>query len=381
MDKLIYEMFLVENAIEQAELEKYINECIMISNNTNTISNIETLNENFSDKVKESFAKILSSIGSIWKKFLETTNNLIKNDEAYLNKYKDIILKKKPVDATYNMYDYNNKSKGGVSLLYNTPLPSLNVDNIQPVNNKDEYIKNTREFSIFTQGYKPPYDLNELAKIKYRGGSQQVQIKSSELNMTDIYNYCKDYSKIKDLLNKDITTIQVTADKAIKLINDMSKDTQNNTSGSINESFNIENLLSKPKYYSYVYESYITEEENPNDNSNNNQNKIGNGARIEDEKSKQEKQKNDELEKKKEALRDVVGYYLSACGNVLGAKQTIAQEIYKAYMSIIKAHVRDYVKSNGKLENKPEDGSTQKKGYNAYTNSNDSASDMMGLNN
>ena len=52
MDKLIYEMFLVENAIEQAELEKYINECIMISNNTNTISNIETLNENFSDKVK-----------------------------------------------------------------------------------------------------------------------------------------------------------------------------------------------------------------------------------------------------------------------------------------------------------------------------------------
>mgnify|MGYP004577986693 FL=1 len=166
MDKLIYEMFLVENAIEQAELEKYINECIMISNNTNTISNIETLNENFSDKVKESFAKILSSIGAIWKKFLETTNNLIKNDEAYLNKYKDIILKKKPVDATYNMYDYNNKSKGGVSLLYNTPLPSLNVDNIQPVSDKDEYIKNTREFSIFTQGYKPPYDLNELAKIK-----------------------------------------------------------------------------------------------------------------------------------------------------------------------------------------------------------------------
>ena len=94
MDKLIYEMFLVENAIEQAELEKYINECIMISNNTNTISNIETLNENFSDKVKESFAKILSSIGAIWKKFLETTNNLIKNDEAYLNKYKDIILKR-----------------------------------------------------------------------------------------------------------------------------------------------------------------------------------------------------------------------------------------------------------------------------------------------
>ena len=301
MDKLIYEMFLVENAIEQAELEKYINECIMISNNTNTISNIETLNENFSDKVKESFAKILSSIGSIWKKFLETTNNLIKNDEAYLNKYKDIILKKKPVDATYNMYDYNNKSKGGVSLLYNTPLPSLNVDNIQPVSDKDEYIKNTREFSIFTQGYNPPYDLNELAKIKYRGGSQQVQIKSSELNMTDIYNYCKDYSKIKDLLNKDITTIQATADKAIKLINDMSKDTQNNTSGSTNESFNIENLLSKPKYYSSVYESYITEEENPNNNSNNNQNKLGNGARIEDEKAKQEKQKNDELEKKKEA--------------------------------------------------------------------------------
>lgn len=381
MDKLIYEMFLVENAIEQAELEKYINECIMISNNTNTISNIETLNENFSDKVKESFAKILSSIGAIWKKFLETTNNLIKNDEAYLNKYKDIILKKKPVDATYNMYDYNNKSKGGVSLLYNTPLPSLNVDNIQPVSDKDEYIKNTREFSIFTQGYKPPYDLNELAKIKYRGGSQQVQIKSSELNMTDIYNYCKDYSKIKDLLNKDITTIKATADKAIKLINDMSKDTQNNTSGSTNESFNIENLLSKPKYYSSVYESYITEEENPNNNSNNNQNKLGNGARIEDEKVKQEKQKNDELEKKKEALRNVVGYYLSACGNVLGAKQTIAQEIYKAYMSIIKAHVRDYAKSNGKLENKPEDGSTQNKGYNSYTNSNDSASAMMGLNN
>ena len=50
-------------------------------------------------------------------------------------------------------------------------------------------------------------------------------------------------------------------------------------------------------------------------------------------------------------------------------------------MSIIKDHVRDYAKSIGKLENKPEDGSTQNKGYNSYTNSNDSASDMMGLNN
>jgi hypothetical protein len=43
------------------------------------------------------------------------------------------------------------------------------------------------------------------------------------------------------------------------------------------------------------------------------------------------------------AISKNIGVYFRCCGNILAGKLTVAQAMYKDYMAIIRAHVRDYV--------------------------------------
>ncbi|MGL5330981.1 MAG: hypothetical protein ACRDD7_17090 [Peptostreptococcaceae bacterium] len=372
-----YEIFLAEQILEQAKLELFINESILISEGNNTSANIDIIYESFMDKVKETIMKILRSIAGMYHKFLEGMDTLLKTDRAYLEKYKDIILKKQHIDCQYTMYNY----KVGIKTLLNSPVPMINMSDMDSILESDDKFISAK-FNPFTHGSKTPYNISDLAKSSFRGGSEEITEDANKINMTDLYNYCYDYKKLEDIIKKDISNIQkVSTD----LINEIDKHTRN---GQIKRESAISGST---EYYSSIYESFILEApERVNTAQDNNQN--NNTQQQNNNQSQQqtnpttsasqaykpaEGEKDDSVNSEKTAkeLTDKASRYLRICGEFLGAKQTISEEIYKAYMSIIKAHVRDHVGKKDNTNNKPKDVATNQGETNNNTNNDNSNND------
>lgn len=380
--KLSYQLFLAEQMSEQSELEMFIDECLLISEGNNTVSNIDIIHESFIDKIKESIKKFLQAIANMWHKFTESMDTLLKTDRAYLEKYKNIILKKNPIECEYNMYRYDQ----GLPILLRSEVPTLNLNNMDEELADDETFLR-KHFATFIQGAKTPYNIGDLARAKFRGGNgQEVNIKSTQLNMTDLYNYCYDYKKLQDLISKDIKNIQDVAGAIMVKIDKMVREGQiKNESVSIFES---------SQYLSTVYNTFINEATPGTrvkpEGSNNNDNKTQQNKPSQAYNKVQDSDKNQEvnIEKTAKELNAKANRYLRICGNFLGAKQSIAEEIYKAYMSIIKAHVRDFVGKKSEVgDNKPADAASnynknskedEKKEGNNNSSNQSSASKTMG---
>lgn len=376
LEQLKYEMFLAEQMLEQAKMKSFISECLLISEGTNSINNMELIQESFADKLKEVIMKIVNGIATMWKKFIETMSTLVKRDKAYLEKYKDTILKKKPIDCDYTMYDYFT----GQKVLLNSPVPNFNFQSMKDdLETSDKFAE--KHFANFIQGQKSPYNLEDLAKAKFRGGGQEKTFHSSKINMTDMYNYCHEYDKLKDYIQKDINNIQKAATDASDMVDKMAREGQIQKEGG---------LFDKKQYFSVVYEQYITETEKPsqpapnsgdnnvspggvkiskpennnsndnnsNENNNNNSTQTSNPAEAY---KKNTGESNSEVSSDEKSAQDVINRinnYLKVCGGFLGAKQTVAEEIYKAYMSIIKAHIRDSLNKGKNDGNKVADVGT-----------------------
>lgn len=370
-DKFEYNMFLAEEYIEQAKFERYVNECILMSEGTNNIQNISIINESFTDKLKEGIKKILIAISKIWNKFLEAMNNLLKTDKAYLEKYKDIILKKKMLDATYTMYDYPHALK---NILNKAAVPVFNFEQMQDKLVDDNkfitYLSQTNNLSINVNSKE---SFEDQLKTIFRGSPKEIAKKSAELNMTDMYNFCYNYDTIKSNLAKDVTNIKNGALAGMDLINKMVRNNEvQTTQQPKQEGFYISN--NKKRYYSHISESYIHEMEKvtrdldgASTNSNNatsnssaadgdrfvnaNQNKTGEEPKNNDEAIKQ----GTATDKQAKENTDKIMRYLRICGQFLAAKQTVLEEIYKNYMTIIKLHVRDNVGNKDKESDKERD--------------------------
>lgn len=362
---LAYQMFLAEQNLEQAKLESFIKECVLISESKNTIDNMVVIQESFAEKVKATVKKFLAMISKMWAKFMEAMTTLIRRDKVYLEKYKDIILKKRPIEANYTMYNYN------IQALLSDSCPVLNLNEMDNIlKDNDTFI--TSKFNSYISGAKTPYDMNALTKAKLRNGAEQ-SVKSTQLNMTDLYNYCIDYKKLEDVIKKDLTNINKVSLDVMNKIDELVRNNQIKKESS---------FFNDREYFSMVYESYIHEEEkpkNPADGIKDNRQQpqqqpvnrdVTGGKAVKDTTTdnnsnvpSQNYQKTGEqnqtgeinTEKTAKELSDKANVYLKVCGDFVSAKQTIAEEIYKTYMSIIRAHVRDHVGVKDPANNKVKD--------------------------
>lgn len=350
---LEYQSFISDQLIEEAKLERFIKECLLIEESTNTPYNISILNESISDKIKNAITKVIQTIGKMWAKFVETVNTLVRNDKSYLEKYKDIILKKKPLDGDYIMYNYDK----GIQNMLRVRVPVFNYDSMSnSLSDKETFIQSQ---SVFNNIPKGESSIADRCKAYFRGGSETITIKAGQLKMTDIFNYCYEYeSKTKVTLEKDLKEIETAANKIADMINTIDRETSSQNESVIND-----------KYYSHVYENYIHEMErhlNGEENSSNStsrpdgsvarnmKNVDGDAPKEEDQKVAIKKDSSSYDDKIKK-----VQTYLDVCGGVLSAKLSISEEAYKEYMQIIKTHVRDHVgtakkdKSNDKVADAP----------------------------
>lgn len=393
-----YLTFLAERTTQQVRMERIINEAVLIGEGADTIENIELIQESFSESVKKVIHKLLTFIGKLWGKFIEAMNTLIKNDKAYLERYKDIILKKKPADDII-IYDYYN---GGIQLLLNNSCPQLTDQDINAeegksvLDDKNTFI--TQRFRDFTKFGKGPFDsITDLATAAFRGGGDEVSKVAANVNMTDMYNYCINYGSLKDKIQRDINAFQEAQKKFDSKLASMN----NNNELKQQQQEQHESTLSifeDRKYYSAIFEQYITEaddkdknNEPPVDNNNAMEQAAKEGKKEQEQQDKanaakqqQQNQNNNNttvnngntaanyqqntkdnadanVEQNKNTyntLQERAKVYFEIGGQYFAAKLTVAQEAEKKFMEVIKNHVRHYVGTNDKDDDQAAKGNT-----------------------
>lgn len=376
-----YESYLALKYCQDKEMETYVNECLLLSECA-PIEEIKALHESFAQTLKEMMLKVKNAIFKFWNHFLESMNTLVKKDKAYLEKYKDIILKKEVKDATYTMYNYPK----GIKVLLSTPVPAFNFESMKE-SLIDDKTFNEKYFPTIRSKINGEDDTLQKAAINvFRGGDDTMDFSSEQINMTDIYNYCYRYNEIAEAIQKDVNNVQDAYERAIKVIEKADRESKlkqpetqtPTTSGSDqekkegNESKN-ESYAYDDSVYSVVYEAYIKEEIQISDNKSGAATSSGSSSsgptmsgttdpkkaytKIDNESKK--KLSADDLSSEKEAKEytKMVNVYNTACGGIMSAKETVAEECYKDYMSIIKYHVRALV-GDKEAKSKAQDAAT-----------------------
>lgn len=380
-EMLDYGFFLAEQQYEDERLRTYIENCVTLANGRRTsVREMTYVNEAIGETVKNFFTKILNIIKSIWAKFVESLDRLISNTQDYLIKYKDIILKKKAPDVTYTMYNYPE----GLKALVNAAVPPFNFQTMQPYLDGEHQEKFLKQYSPFKECLIPNSDATypEQYKATFRNGKgkadEKIEITASDLNMKDIYDYCYSYKSIKDKLQKDINTIDKASVDANNIIAKRQKDKtgqklvdpeelkkdEEKTNGN-NESASMYDRTSR-----FVNELQVTSNDDNNGSTQKVQDTSAQSSTFKANNTNIQQAADNNKEQSDNALNTVTGevdtvvkqinVYFDSAKELLGAKQTVCEEIFKEYMAIIKYHVRYYVGHQDKNKSAETDRSEQR---------------------
>lgn len=247
VDKMAYANFLFEQERNTIKLNAFISECLCIAEGGNIYDGIKAINEGISDKAESAWDKVMDFLRRMWGKFVENMTNLFNSNGYYLEKYKDIILKK-PIKFTekITMPNYFN----GIKNIVGVKIPLLNVQSLEriPLNAEDKTgMDNLRtEFMNAWRNGKPADNPNgkefkAWAVDYFKGlGTSEVDFTASQINMTDMYNFCHDTKNITSTLEKDKSAIERAnkefADEVKNVMSKADKDGYNtNDTGDANE--------------------------------------------------------------------------------------------------------------------------------------------------
>lgn len=247
VDKMAYANFLFEQERNTIKLNAFISECLCIAEGGNIYDGIKAINEGISDKAGSAWDKVMDFLRRMWGKFVENMTNLFNSNGYYLEKYKDIILKK-PIKFTekITMPNYFN----GIKNIVGVKIPLLNVQSLEriPLNAEDKTgMDNLRtEFMNAWRNGKPADNPNgkefkAWAVDYFKGlGTGEVDFTASQINMTDMYNFCHDSKNITSTLEKDKSAIERAnkefADEVKNVMSKADKDGYNtNDTGEAND--------------------------------------------------------------------------------------------------------------------------------------------------
>ena len=414
----IYESYLQEQISNQERLAFYLKESGVITESA--ASHIIAVNEaKLSDNVKAKWNKFIAFIKGIVAKFIESMTNILLNEKSYLEKYKDIILKKKPREDLE--YSYTGDYDEGIDRLIKTECPIFNYEKHAEALRHEGYadiIKIIMSGKDFT--YNEAETLPNLYKAYYIAAERGVHKgKFSDLNMTNLYNFCYNFSKIEDIVKKDqqhleqsTTQIATAIQKELreKGEQDVSKKTAPDAAGkpqtaksggADTATDNSKPAADSGKSGSGTDQgsgssgknesaanfkgSYFTE-------ADNDKVKVGTGLNITNTSATSQmgsynkndagnvsddtKQGNADAAAKdnttEEDINKITNKWISVCRPLITAKLTACEQIARDYMAIIRAHIRSYGgdTKNANDDKSPQQGTNYQKPNNNNNNDN-----------
>lgn len=344
-----YSLFLMREANEQSFMLDYINNEILGESSIQ----LGFVNEaGLFNKLNNTITRILKFIAKLWGKFMEFFDKVFKSDKKYLDKYKDIILKKPFKDAEIEMNDYNNT--GAVRAITDIRIKPFRYDELKSLTGSKDEMKSAylakEPYSKFMEDETQSVANNFL---KYYSG-KKINVNTKSLNRTDMFNYIYSYTDMVKTLKQELYDFQKQADNAKAYAKKFggSEATQESF---VSETKEINN--SAKDKLSKLLEDYFNEDIKI-DSTNGNEAKVpdqntmpGNNTATTNPEEEQDKEnrvnnngesiKQDESEQR-EILDRIEVYFTSAQGIIQG-KLNLSKNIYNDYFKIIQWHVRQYV--------------------------------------
>lgn len=315
MNDIAYTLYLFEDALEQVKMEEFTQEAVALSSPEVSLTDMKLIQESFKEKIKNIFDKLILNIKNIWSKFVNALDDFIKNDVEYLKKYRETIITKPLKNDVYVMYKYWD----GERELETSKVPAFNMSTFKDKTKEDMEAMLGSQYKIKDK------TISDAAKYIFRGKlDQETKVKSDNIPMSKLYDFCINYKKFKELLTKDMKEVEKAANDAIVLIDRLPT----------NES----------ALYSFFDESVIYEVEKlgpdgKEDTADDKPAKEAPSSSIDKNNTGDEKELKDVVTDKNKDI-DTCKMYITVFMGFLGAKMTILEETYKAYMFIIRDHVK-----------------------------------------
>lgn len=231
--KSSYFNLMNERMIQEENMRTFFTACNIVMEGSNDLS---PLNEGVGDNLKNGWNKLVQFVKEIVAKFTESITNLFSSEKGWLEKYKNIILTKKPAeDATiddFPPYDI------GYQRITGATVPQFNPENdASKLASNEEFIKYVCPAigSVFKDVFPDGAEskLSDGLTKYFRGGESRNGVQMSNLNFTDMYNFCYNYEKLSDLVKKDQKAIDSSSNNANtaiqKAIESLSTEEKNKT--------------------------------------------------------------------------------------------------------------------------------------------------------
>ena len=214
VEDLSYSTYMIECVVESEKLRGFANLLIGVHEGA-SVEKLEFIQEGVTDKLQNIWDKFKGFLNKVWEKFKNYMFRLVDNDTEYLERYKDIILNRKPNDFTFNMPNYKEGLKRMQTVMIK-PFASEKNTVTQDEANTHAYKKS------LIPGYNADDDWNKYCATYFEGGEDSIQYNLQDMNMTELYNYCHDWkSSILPSITRDQTTLQNNVNEIEKEINSL----------------------------------------------------------------------------------------------------------------------------------------------------------------
>lgn len=366
----LYENYISNTIANEEALTAKINSLIPVNEAAHRKVRVVT-EAKLGDTVKSKCNKILDFIKNLFAKFMESMSNLLLNEQDYLKKYEDIIKKKKPKSE---LGTYTTDYRTAIDRCINLQLPVFNFKAHSELLLAEEDDQIVKEIMKGKTGF--TYDSGDTLENMFKNyfmanedGSATTTKNISDMNFTDLYNFCYNYKKIEEITRKDRNYLEQSTNAILnsiktEVIANQDNNQNNATTTSVTSPVvqSGENSNEEAAVISYNYKNYFTEGEKKEDGKDNkgglqiNTNAISqmNSYKKRDGVDDDTKNGNVAAAKAKEdgitekQMLDMTDKWLRICRIIIAAKCTAVQSIAKDYMEIIRAHVRSYVGTKDK---------------------------------
>ena len=212
----IYEEYILNKIDNEEKIASHLKTIIPVQEAK--YKNIRTLNESvLGDKAKNRFNKIVSFVKNLLAKFAESISSFLLDNKDYLDKYKDIILKKEP--KSDNSYSYTGDYKIGMQRCMNFELHQFKFLDYNDYIDEEDADK--ARVAIATKVFNNDANfkfavgdsLSDAAKeyfLAYEKGDQEGTFDDGKLNFTDMYNFCYNVGQITKIKNRDEKFIEAS---------------------------------------------------------------------------------------------------------------------------------------------------------------------------
>ena len=202
-----YFTYLRNKDMCQQRVNRMIEESLILTDDQMAISekvdSLISINEGITDKVEDAWNKFKNFINKIWNKFLEFISRTVNSDKNYLEKYKEIILKREYKASDFDVDDDYNV---GIHNISTFQIWSPNVQEVNQIPDADDDATVKKVQVLVMKGYanNQNQDFSEYCKTYFKGGTgKSFTYDKGTIRMASLFDYCYNYDKIKRSIEKN----------------------------------------------------------------------------------------------------------------------------------------------------------------------------------